>query len=378
MVEEDISNSLKRKQSTEAHAGNTERKGSEDVLRESEQRFQLVADTAPVLIWMSGPDKKCTFFNEGWLKFTGRSLESELGDGWVEGVHAEDLQRCLDTYTQAFDLPKEFRMEYRLRRHDGAYRWILDIGVPRFNQERSFVGYIGSCVDITDRKLAETALANVNREMIEAQEQERARIARQLHDDIGQRLVLLAINLAQLHQRAAHFPEFSSRFGELKNQVSEIASDIQTMSHRLYSSKLESLGLAAAMRGLCREFEEQQKVEIDFDSHGLPNPLSPDISLCFFRVLQEALDNSVKHSSVRRFEVRSWGSPNEVHLTVSDFGGGFDMATAKAGRELGLIGMEERLKIVHGTLLIESQHKRGTTIHAFAPIHSSSISEPTV
>jgi PAS domain-containing protein len=90
MVEEDISNSLKRKQSTEAHAGNTERKGSEDVLRESEQRFQLVADTAPVLIWMSGPDKKCTFFNEGWLKFTGRSLESELGDGWVEGVHAED------------------------------------------------------------------------------------------------------------------------------------------------------------------------------------------------------------------------------------------------------------------------------------------------
>jgi signal transduction histidine kinase len=132
------------------------------------------------------------------------------------------------------------------------------------------------------------------------------------------------------------------------------------------------------MRGLCREFEEQQKVEIDFDSHGLPNPLSPDISLCFFRVLQEALDNSVKHSSVRRFEVRSWGSPNEVHLTVSDLGGGFDMATAKAGRELGLIGMEERLKIVHGTLLIESQHSPGTTIHAFAPIHSSSISEPTV
>jgi PAS domain S-box-containing protein len=122
---------------------------------------------------MSGPDKKCTFFNEGWLKFTGRSIDSELGDGWAEGVHAEDLQRCLDTYTQAFDLRKEFSMEYRLRRHDGEYRWVLDIGVARSNQERSFAGYIGSCVDINDRKLAEIALANVNHRMIVAQEQER-------------------------------------------------------------------------------------------------------------------------------------------------------------------------------------------------------------
>jgi signal transduction histidine kinase len=135
--------------------------------------------------------------------------------------------------------------------------------------------------------------------------------------------------------------------------------------------------VAAAMRGLCREFEEQQKVEIDFESHGLPNPLSPDISLCFFRVLQEALDNSVKHSGVRQFEVRSWGTPDEVHLTVSDFGCGFDVGTAKAGGRLDLISMEERLKIVHGTLLIESQHRRGTTIHAFVPINPGSISEPT-
>jgi PAS domain S-box-containing protein len=182
---------LKRKQGTRAfRARNTELKGSEGVLRESEQRFRLVADTAPVLIWMSGPDKKFTFLNDGWLKFTGRSIDSELGDGWAEGVHAEDLQRCLDTYTQAFDLRKGFSMEYRLRRHDEEYRWVLDIGAPRFDQERSFAGYIGSCVDITDRKLAETALANVNHRMIEAQEQERTRIARELHDDIGQRLAI--------------------------------------------------------------------------------------------------------------------------------------------------------------------------------------------
>ncbi len=345
-----------------------ERKRTGHALRESEERFRLMADTAPALIWMSGADKLCTYFNKPWLDFTGRSMGSELGNGWTEGVHDEDLRRCLDTYTQAFDRREEFRMEYRLRRHDGEYRWILDIGVPRFDQERSFVGYIGTCVDITDRKLAETALASVSRRMIEAQEQERTRIARELHDDIGQRLALLATNLQQLHPGPADLPGVRSRVGELKDQLSEIATDIQALSHRLHSSKLEYLGLATAMRGFCKEFGEQQKVEIDFETHDLPSALSPDISLCFFRVLQEALHNSVKYSGVRHFDVRSWATPNEVHLTVSDFGSGFDIEAAKAGRGLGLISMDERLKILNGTLSIESQLKRGTTIHAFVPL----------
>jgi PAS domain S-box-containing protein len=349
-------------------ASNAELKRSESVLRESEQRFRLVADTAPVLIWMSGPDKKCTFLNEGWLHFTGQSISSQLGDGWAEGVHPEDLRKCLDTYTEAFDRREEFRMEYRLRRHDGEYRWILDIGVPRFGQERIFVGYIGTCLDITDRKLAETALASVSRRMMEAQEQERTRIARELHDDIGQRLALLAINLAQLHQEPTNMPGTRSWVGELRSQITEIAGDVQGLSHRLHSSKLEYLGLAAAMRSFCKEFGEQQKVDIHFETHGLPNSLSPELSLCFFRVLQEALHNSVKYSGVRNFEVLSWATPNEVHLTVSDFGSGFDIEAAKAGRGLGLISMEERLKILNGTLSIKSQLKRGTTIHALAPL----------
>jgi PAS domain S-box-containing protein len=348
------------------------RREVERSLVESEQRFRLVADTAPALIWMSGSDKKCTFFNEGWLKFTGRTIESELGDGWAEGVHAEDLQRCIETYTQAFDRREEFRLEYRLRRHNGEYRWLLDIGVPRLNDQGSFVGYIGSCVDLTDRKLAETALAGVSRRMIEAQEQERTRIARELHDDVGQRLALFSINLAQLHNGRANAPEIHSRIAELKNQISDIATDIQALSHRLHSSKLEYLGLATAMRGFCEEFGEQQKVEIDFEAHDLPSPLSPDISLCLFRVLQEALHNSAKYSGVKHFEVRSWGTQNEVHLTVSDSGSGFDIDAAKAGRGLGLISMDERLKILKGTLSIKSQLKRGTTVHAYVPLDPGS------
>jgi PAS domain S-box-containing protein len=133
----------------------TESKVAEEALKESESRFRLLTDSAPALIWMSGTDKLCTYFNKPWLNFTGRPLESELGNGWAEGVHSEDFQRCLNTYTQAFERREEFRMEYRLRRHDGEYRWIFDIGVPRFDQSRSFLGYIGIAIDVTERKLAD-------------------------------------------------------------------------------------------------------------------------------------------------------------------------------------------------------------------------------
>jgi signal transduction histidine kinase len=232
------------------------------------------------------------------------------------------------------------------------------------------VGAVVAFVDITERKLAEAALASVSRRLIEAQEQERSRIARELHDDIGQRLALLAIKLAQLQQNPPNSSELPSRIGELQNQTSEIAADIQSLSHELHSSRLQYLGIAAAIRGFCREFGEQQKVEIDCKIHDLPVPLSPDISLCLFRVLQEALHNSTKHSGVRYFEVELWGTPGEIHLTVSDSGAGFDIEAARASRGLGLISMEERLRLVGGGLSINSQPKRGTTIHARVRLNS--------
>ncbi|MGA7926246.1 MAG: ABC transporter substrate binding protein, partial [Candidatus Sulfotelmatobacter sp.] len=143
----------------------TERKRAEAELRESEARFRLVADSAPVMIWMSGTDKLCTYFNKPWLDFTGRSIERELGNGWAEGVDPEDLQRCLDTYTQAFDRRETFRMEYRLRRHDGEFRLVSDIGVPRFNPDGSFAGYIGSCIDVTEQRRAEEHLRRAQEDL---------------------------------------------------------------------------------------------------------------------------------------------------------------------------------------------------------------------
>jgi PAS domain S-box-containing protein len=134
-------------------------------LTETESRFRLMADSAPVLIWVAGLDKKCFWFNKVWLDFTGRTLEEEMGDGWADGVHAEDLQRCLDHYVSHFDLQQAFSMEYRLKRYDGEYRWILDSGIPRFDQDGHFAGFIGSCIDITERKHIEAALLRSNADL---------------------------------------------------------------------------------------------------------------------------------------------------------------------------------------------------------------------
>jgi two-component system, LuxR family, sensor kinase FixL len=145
-----------------------ERVTRENDLRESESRFQIVADAAPVLIWMSGVDKLCTFFNKPWLDFTGRSIEQELGNGWAEGVHRDDFKRCLEVYTRAFDARQPFVMQYRLRRNDDEYRWISDQGVPRYDPQGRFAGYIGSCVDVTDL---------VNKDQALRESEERMRVA---------------------------------------------------------------------------------------------------------------------------------------------------------------------------------------------------------
>jgi PAS domain S-box-containing protein len=151
-------------------AGMAERGRAQAALRESEERFRIVADAAPVLIWMSGLDKLCTFFSKPWLEFTGRTMEQEMGNGWAEGVHPDDFQNCLKTYVEAFDARKPFVMQYRLRRHDGEYRWISDTGVPRYDTDKNFAGYIGSCVDITELRSKEEALREFEERVVLAAE----------------------------------------------------------------------------------------------------------------------------------------------------------------------------------------------------------------
>jgi PAS domain S-box-containing protein len=353
----------------------TERKQAEQRLRESEERFRLVANTAPVKIWMSGTNKLCNYVNQRWLEFTGRPLEDELGNGWADGVHPEDLKGCMDTYTQAFDRREYFQMEYRLRRHDGQYRWLSAIGVPRFNPDHSFAGYIGSCTDVTEHKLAEESLADMGRKLIEAHEEERTWIARELHDDVNQRMALLAVELDRWNQQLPPSAvELHDHIHHAIQRLSNIATDIQALSHRLHSSKLEYLGLVAAAKSFCRELSEQHQAEIDFRDMAMPRSVPKEISLCLFRVLQEALQNAMKYSGVRHIKVELRGTEGEIQLTVSDLGIGFDPQDAIHRRGLGLISMRERMQLVSGEISIKSQPGAGTTIHARVPFSSSSDS----
>ena len=353
----------------------TQRKQAESALRESEERFRLVANTAPVMIWMSGPDRLCIYFNQPWLAFTGRSIHAELGNGWTEGVYPEDLDRCVEMYKDAFDLREPFKMEFRLRRHDGEYRWILNLGVPRWDADHFFAGYIGSCLDVTERIQAEEALSSVSRRLIEAHEEERTWIARELHDDVNQRVAMAAMNLERLKQQLPPSADLLSQgLSELRSDLSDLGMDIQTISHRLHSSKLEYLGIVAAASSFCREFSEKKGVEIDFRSEGVPKNLSPEIGLCLFRVLQEAVGNAVKYSRSDHLEVALEEVAHSIQLQVCDFGIGFDPEEVAAGRGLGLISMKERLKLVNGSLYIDTGPNRGVLIRATVPVSGSAIS----
>jgi PAS domain S-box-containing protein len=146
-------------------------------LRETEDRFKVMADSSPVMLWMSAVDSNCYFFNKPWLDFTGRTLEQEVGSGWSEGVHFEDFQHCLDTYLDHFNARKPFRMRYRLRRHDGQYRWLLDTGVPRYSPDGTFMGFVGSCIDIQEMVEANEALANLNATLERRVEERTAQLA---------------------------------------------------------------------------------------------------------------------------------------------------------------------------------------------------------
>jgi len=322
-----------------------------------------------VMIWAAGTDGKCNYFNKTWLDFTGRPLEAELGDGWVDGVHPDDSKRCFETYAHAFSQRESVEMEYRVRRKDGEYRWVLDNGVPRFEPDGTFAGYIGSCVDITDRKLAEEGLATIGRRLIEAHETERTRIGRELHDDISQRLALLGVELAQLSQNAS-IKEVAEQVRQARAYVTEIAQEVHGLSHRLHSSKLEFLGLAATAGSFCRELSAKTKVEIVFEHAGIPDNLPKEVSLCLFRVLQEGLQNAVKHSGVRSFAVDLRRTGESIELTVADSGKGFEEREAFTPHGLGLISMRERLQMVHGEFSVKSQPGAGTTIRARVPLNA--------
>jgi len=217
----------------------------------------------------------------------------------------------------------------------------------------------------------------VSRRLLEAQEAERARIARDLHDDIGQRLALLSLGFDELQRSSSdQASDRRDHVDALRRQTREIAADIQALAHELHSSKVQLLGVVAAMSAFCSESAVRQNVEVDFSHQGVPANVPPDIALCLFRVLQEALRNGVRHSAARSFAVSILGTPDGLSLTVRDAGRGFDAESASNDGGLGLTSMRERLKLVAGELSIESRPGSGTTIVARVPLSTARVTSP--
>jgi PAS domain S-box-containing protein len=310
-------------------------------------------------------DRWCTDYLRGRTQILGRShyeIFPDMPERWKE-VHRRGLQG----ETLRAD-------EDRWDGQDGTHwaRWEVR---PWKTPEGSVGGILIFAEDITNHKNAEEALLGMSRKLIEAHEEERTRIGRDLHDDIVQRLALLSLELEGVQEDVLDSAsELRTRIGALGNQTTQIADDVQLLSHELHSSKLDYVGIVGAAKNFCEEFGERQEVEIDFQSHDLPASLPTELSLSLFRVLQEALRNAAKHSGVKRFEVRLWGSTVEIQLTISDLGAGFDTETAMKSTGLGLTSMQERLRLVHGALSINSEPRGGTTIHARIPFDSSSDS----
>ena len=345
-----------------------ERTLAEEALRESEERFRLIANTAPVMIWMSGTNNEITYLNQTWLDYAGRPSDAAVEKLQAMVLHPDEAELCRGVYEKAFEQRAPFQLEHRLRRHDGEYRWVVTAGVPRYNADGSFVGYIGTSVDITERKLAEGVLSS--QKLIEAHEEESRRIARELHDDINQRLAVVSMRLGYVTQGPpASAADFKREIGEVSQEIADLAADIQAVSHRLHPAKLEILGLEKAAAAFCEELSSRHNLTIDVHFENIPTALPREISLSLYRVLQEALQNVVKHSGSRHASVSLNAQIDTLDLTVKDSGAGFDPQEAMRGRGLGLTSMKERLKVVGGHLSIHSQPGHGTIVHAVAPLN---------
>ena len=345
------------------------------LLQSQEQLLKVFIKHVPAAVamldrdmrYLQVSDRWCSDFSLDSSKMLGRShyeIFPDMPDGWTQ-IH----RRALAGET--------LRAEEDRWDREGGPTWLRWEIRPWQNLDGVPGGIVIFSEDITRRKNAEEALLGMSRRLIEAHEQERTRIGRDLHDDVVQRLALLAIELGAVQQDVPDSAsELRTRIGKLQKETTRITNDVQSLSHELHSSKLDYLGIVEAARSFCKEFSKHQKVKIDFQSHDLPTALPTELSLSLFRVLQEALRNAKKHSGVKRFEVRLWGSTEGVHLTISDLGVGFDTGTAMKSTGIGLASMQERLRLVDGELSINSQPKGGTTIHARVPFGSGDRFRP--
>ena len=314
------------------------------------------------------------YVSNAWGPLTEQDEPAQLSDSKMSylgmcllspggaSVLAEDIQGILT------GREREFHKEYSVAGNDGP-RWFLihaaRLDLPGTNRFRVLV----TREDISRHRQAEEALRTLGGRLINAQEEERSRVARELHDDLNQQIALMSIELEQLGRKIPEGrDDLSALVWGLGAKAREISSEVHRLSYQLHPAKLDHLGLAAAIKSLCEELSERREIKIDFRQKGFPAVLSRDITLCVFRITQESLHNVVRHSGAHDAQVLLRRSASSVHLHVSDTGCGFDMQSSRAKSGLGFISMKERLRLVGGRISIRSQPCTGTQIDIVVPI----------
>ncbi|HVT95059.1 MAG TPA: PAS domain-containing sensor histidine kinase [Bryobacteraceae bacterium] len=336
-----------------------------------EKTFQSLADDVPVLLWMADENGLRFYFNRQWLRFTGAAIEEHAGEGWKRHIHPDDRAWIEQRYLNAIRSCDNFRAEYRLRSAQGDYRWIEDTAVPRMSADGDLIGYLGCATDRTERKEVEKALHQLSGRLLELQDDERRRIARELHDTTAQNLAVLSMHLFALKEPAKRLDAKSQRALEEGLELAEQCSqEIRTVSYLLHPPLLDELGLVSALRSYTTGFMQRTGIQVELKIEEIGR-LPGEIETTTFRIVQEALTNVHRHSGSSRAEVRVIRDPREISVIIGDRGKGIPADKLRllgegANLGVGVAGMRERASQFGGHLKIASS-AQGTTITAVLP-----------
>ena len=337
-------------------------------LQKEADRLQLLLNVTHILPWEASRSiSTFTYVGEKADEMFGYPAKDWYQpDFWPAHLHPDDRGRAIAKCHGSANALDHYEFECRMIAKDGRVVWLHNlITVTRENgSPRAIRGF---SIDITESKENETALRNLTGRLINAQEEERRRVARELHDDLNQRMALLSIALGQL-TRITEPADLGRRLKKVQNQAREISSDIHRLSYKLHPSKLDYLGLAPAVKSLCQEISALGDLEVDFQQTDLPEDLPKDVTLCIFRIAQEALRNCAKHSGAGSAQVTLESCPEGIRLKVSDRGSGFDVESEAMKKGLGFTSMRERLRIVGGKMDVRSQPMHGTVIEVSVPV----------